>query len=207
MSKHVFIDESGDLGKFGSKYFAIAAVVVDEPKTLGRIIKKLRQRKLKKTIKKLPEIKANNSNRIIREYVLKKVKDTDCRIFSIVIKKDSVVDYLFDAKDKLYNYLCGVLLSKINMDESKLIIIIDKKHTNTLIRKDFDEYIKKKLKAGGKEAEIYHKYSHTSNELQVVDFIVWSINRKFNAGDNSYYRIFEEKIINKEDMLVWEHQK
>lgn len=207
MAKHVFIDESGDLGKFSSKYFTIAAIVSDEPKMLGRIIKKLRQRKLNKTIKKLPEIKANNSDRIIRKYVLKKVCNTDCKIFSIAIKKDSVVDCLFDAKDKLYNYLCGILLSKINTDESKLIIIIDKKHTNTLIRKDFDEYIKKKLKAGGKEAEIYHKYSHTSNELQVVDFIVWSINRKFNTGDDFYYRIIEERIINKEDMLVWEHQK
>lgn len=124
-----------------------------------------------------------------------------------MIRKDSVVDYLFHAKDKLYNYLCGILLSRINTDEGKLIIVIDKKHTNTLIRKDFDEYIKKKLKAGRKEMEIYHKYSHTSNELQVVDFIAWSINRKFNAGDNSYYKIFEGKIINKEDMLLWEHQK
>lgn len=81
MVKHIFIDESGDLGKFGSKYFTIAAVSVDEPKNLSRIIKKLRQRKLKKSIKKLPEIKANNSDRVIREYVLKKVGNIDCKIF------------------------------------------------------------------------------------------------------------------------------
>lgn len=39
---YVYIDESGDLGKFGSKYFTVAAVLVDEPKKLARIIKRLR---------------------------------------------------------------------------------------------------------------------------------------------------------------------
>ena len=203
---YVYIDESGDLGQFGSKYFTVAAVIVTDNKFLYRIVKKLRQRKLKKKIKQLPEIKANNSDRLIREYILNKVKNLDCKIIAIVVKKDHIVDHLFKVKDKLYNYLCGILMEKIILPKHKIIIIIDKKHTNTLIREDFNQHIRRKLVSRNKDikVEIYHKPSYTSNELQVVDFVAWSINRKFNTGDDYYYNIIENKIINKNNIVLWE---
>lgn len=203
--KYVFIDESGDLGTYGSKYFTIAAIVVEEPKIIGRIIKRLRQRKLKKKLKQLPEIKANNSSKQIRKYVLERLNKSDCQIFVVVIDKSKILPYLTKAKDKLYNYLCGILLSKVGSDSKKLVIAIDKKHTNTLVREDFNEYIKTKLEQCFKtlEIEIQHTSSYSKNELQVADFVAWGINRKFNTGDDFYYRIIEEKIINKESMLLW----
>jgi hypothetical protein len=54
------------------------------------------------------------------------------------------------------------------------------------------------------KVEIYHKQSNSSNELQVVDFIAWSINRKFSFNDDYYYKIIENKIVNKNNMLLWE---
>lgn len=142
----------------------------------------------------------------IREYVLKKVKEDDCEIIAIVVKKDHILDHLFKIKDKLYNYICGILMEKVILPKYKVVIMIDKKHTNTLIREDFDQYIKRKLESRDKEIkiEITHKPSHASNELQVVDFVAWSINRKFNVGDDYYYNIIEDKIINKEGMFLWE---
>ncbi|VVB61387.1 Uncharacterised protein [uncultured archaeon] len=205
-AKYIYIDESGGLGKFGSKYFTVVAIVVDEPKELARVIKKLRERKLKKGIKEFPEIKANNSNKWIREYVLGKVRVSNCGIFAIVVKKDKIHSRLFEVQNRLYNYLCGVLLSRLDADGHKFIITIDKKYTNALVRENFDEYVINKLKysKSAVDVEVYHLPSHASNELQVVDFVVWSINRKFNAGDSSYYNIIESKITNKEQMLLWE---
>jgi len=203
--KHVYIDESGDLGKYGSRYFTIAAVIADQPKTLSRIMKRLRERKLKKKLRQLPEIKANNSNKEIREYVLDKVKNSNCKIFAIVVEKSKVYDYLFNAKDKLYNYLCGRLLSKLDVKTGKLLITIDKKHTNTFFREDFDTYLKNRAAklSGNLEIEIRHLPSYSSNELQVADFVVWSINRKFNFGDESYFRIIAGNIVNKEEIILW----
>lgn len=200
---YVYIDESGDLGKFGSKYFTVAAIVVEEPKALARIIKRLRQRKLEKSIKELPEIKANNSKGWIREYVLGKVREAQCSIFSVVVKKDDLRDDLFGMQDRFYNRLCSALLGKLNLDHGRILITVDKKYTNTLLRADFDAHVKNELKRGNKElaVEILHLPSCASNELQVADFVAWSINRKFNTGDDSYYRLIDEKIINKEDML------
>jgi len=202
---YVYIDESGDLGLHGSKFFVIAAIVTDNPLILRKIIKKLRQRKLKKKIKQLPEIKANNSNRIIREYVLKKIRDSNSKIFAVVVDKSKILAKLYEVKDKLYNYLCGILIDKIIPPKHKIMITIDKKHTNTLVRKDFNQYIQKKIKTKNSDLKIkiFHKPSYSSNELQVTDFVAWSINRKFSFNDNYYYNIIKDKIINKKDMLLW----
>lgn len=200
---YVFIDESGDLGFYGSKYFTIASIVTSEPKSLARIIKRLRQRGLKKKIKELPEIKANNSNKGIREYVLKRVNNLDCKIFAIVVDKSRILSRLYEVKDKLYNYLCGILLDRISLNSGKVIITIDKKHTNTLIREDFNGYIKDKISKKSTAIEIYHLPSYSKNELQVTDFVAWSISRKFNVGDDFYYKIIEGKIINKENIFLW----
>ncbi|MEM5861292.1 MAG: DUF3800 domain-containing protein [Candidatus Aenigmatarchaeota archaeon] len=203
--KYVFVDESGDLGMYGSKFFTIAAIVTDKPKNISRIIKRVRERILKKKLKQLPEIKANSSNRRIREFVLRKIRESDCKIFAIVIDKSKIFSHLFEVKDKLYNYFCGILLNQLQISEGKLIITVDKKHTNTLIRENFNDYVKRKIKerCPKLEIEVNQLPSYTKNELQVVDFVAWSINRKFNSKDDSYYKIIEEKIANKERMELW----
>lgn len=204
----LYIDESGDLGEYGSKYFTISAIAVKDPAILKRIIKRVRERKLKKKIKELPELKANRADRLTREFVLNKVSKSDCAIFVIVVKKEHIVKHLFQVKERLYNYLCGILMNRVELPSVKLTIIIDKKHTNTLMREDLTNYIKKHIssKNASLKIDIWHKESFTLNELQVADFIAWSINRKYNSGDDYYYKLIENKIINKESMMLWEQK-
>ena len=40
---YIFIDESGDLGDKGSKYFVLAAIKVEDEKVLEKLIKKTRK--------------------------------------------------------------------------------------------------------------------------------------------------------------------
>lgn len=202
---YVFVDESGDLGMYGSKFFTVAAIVTEDPRKLSRIIKRVRERILKRKLKQIPEIKANNSNRRIREFVLRKIKEADCKIFAIVVDKSKILPHLYEVKDRLYNYFCGILLNQIQIKEGKLIITVDKKHTNTLLRENFSEYVKRKIRERypNLEVEVNQCSSYSINELQVADFVAWSINRKFNSNDDWYYRIIEDKIINKERMELW----
>ena len=130
----IFIDESGDLGKFGSACFTIAALATRDFLKLGRIIKRVRQRKLKKKFRKLSEIKANNSNESIRKFVLGQIGSCNCDISAIVIPKSKVREYLFSHKEKLYNYLCGLFFAHISLDVGKVFIVIDKKDSNRLLR-------------------------------------------------------------------------
>ncbi len=199
MVSYIYIDESGDLGLRGSRYFIIVAVICNDPKELGRIIKKLRQRKLKKHIKNLPEIKANNSRREIREYVLRKFRNLDVSTYALIVDKSKILPRLYDVKNRLYNYFAGILIDDLE-HEKEVSIVIDKKDTNALIRRDFNSYIKRKItkKRYNIKIEIKHIPSINSNELQVVDFIAWAVFRNFDRGDSYYFDMIKDKIKIKE---------
>ncbi|MCL4324854.1 MAG: DUF3800 domain-containing protein [Candidatus Thermoplasmatota archaeon] len=194
----IFIDESGDLGKYGSKYFSIVALSTQAVDNLNRIIKRVRQRKLRKKLKEMPELKANNSGDLIRETVLRKVAQLDCSISVVVVPKSLVRDDLFQHKEKLYNYLCGLLFEHITLNVDSVDITIDKKHNNRLLREDFNQYIERKIRSrrASIRVMIQHLESHTSNALQAVDFVAWAMNRKFSFDDPTFYNLIASKIEN-----------
>lgn len=204
-AEFIFIDESGDLGLHGSKFFTIVALTTRDVASLSRIMKRLRERKLKKKMKELPEIKANNSDARIREFVLKKISALNCSISAVVIPKSKVRSDLFVEKDKLYNYLCGLLFEQISLNADVVDITIDKKHSNRLLREDFNQYIERRIKdrRSGIKVVIRHLESYASNALQAVDFVAWAVNRKFTFGESFYYDLIKPKLKNAGSEEVW----
>ena len=75
MIRHMYIDESGDLGEKGSKYMILAALIVEEPRNLDRIIKNMRRNKFKRELRKVVEIKADKSSDAVIKYMLQKLND------------------------------------------------------------------------------------------------------------------------------------
>ena len=186
----IFIDESGDLGKSGSKYFSIVALSTRAVANLERSIKRVRRRKLNKKLKTLSEIKANNSDDYIRKFVLGRIARVNCSISVVAIPKTKVRDDLFRHKEKLYNYLCGILFEHITLSVDRVSIIIDRKSNNRLLREDFNQYILRKIEGKGVtiQVTIQHLGSHASHALQAVDFIAWAMNRKFSYDDPRVYK-------------------
>ena len=204
---YVYLDESGDLGfaKTGaSHHFVITLLVTCNPYRVRRCIKRIRMRKLKKRLKDLPEIKANNSDRITRKRILRDLSKEDIEIHIVVLDKKTVYDYLREKKDILYNYICGLILTDISVHHHKhkrIHIVIDKRSKKRMIREDLDRYLKQKINQKAPEKyffppsiEISHLDSRTDAGLQAVDFVSWSIFRKYESNDDSYYQIIHEKI-------------
>lgn len=193
---HIFIDESGDLGKLGSKYFTIAALCTKNPKPIENAMKRIKQRKISKRDKKISELKGNNSSKVIRMAVLNKLVKCDCTFNIITITKSQVKDYLYDHKEKLYNYIVGLVIKNMDIYTSDINLVIDKKTNNKLINGDLEQYIQKRI-AEKKllfKFKMTHKDSTNDRCLQAVDFVAWATNRKFSYGDNEYYDVIEEKI-------------
>jgi len=193
---YVFVDESGDLGRHGSNFFVIACLSTTNARPLERIIKKVRVRRLKKKLHALPELKANSSTPEVRKEVLQRLVSCDCKIDLIVIDKRQVRDYLYSAKNRLYNYLFGLLIEDMDLQKAYIEIIIDKKDSNRLLRDDLNQYICKKIKLNHDcdHVSIKHVPSFANQALQVVDFVAWAAYRKFSFNDETYYKIIESKI-------------
>lgn len=179
--KYIFLDESGDLG-FGSKsskFFTIFLLVcgVYEEQETQRIIKKIRQRVLKKKLRQVPEIKWNNSSEIIKQKVFEKLSKTNFEVFTIILDKSKVYNYLKKEKHKLYNYLCNLIIAECSI-EGKFELILDRSKNKRSLRDDFDNYIKSKLINKCPNLSIKHEDSKSNGALQVIDFVSGAIFNK-----------------------------
>lgn len=124
----VYIDESGDMGfrDSSSKYFVITVLKTKDEKGVRRCIKKIRQRKLKKKLKQVPELKANNSTPYIRKKLLKDLKRLDIDIYCLILPKEKVYKKLREVKFKLYNYVVGMILPGAIAFNRNITLVVDR---------------------------------------------------------------------------------
>lgn len=196
MERYVYIDESGDLGKRGSKYFIITAIWIDNPAILDRLIKNIRRYKFRKRLKKAQEIKANKSSHELIEDILERFSNLkSAHAQSIILRKDKVYsDYLKKNNHKLYNFVCSHLTS-IAIDSKKLIIRIDRSKGKQSLIEDFNSYIENKFKElkWNREIEVYHSWSQSWSGLQIADVLSWAVFQKFENENDYFFRIIEKK--------------
>lgn len=205
--KYIFLDESGELGfkPSSSKYFVITLLSCDEGEiyALRRIIRKIREKIIKKKIKKYPELKGNNSSDKIRKEVLERFMKTNSEVFVIILEKAKVYEYLRDKKNKLYNYISNLILNECSFDTSSLCLIVDKSKSNRSLREDFDNYIRRSLTKKSESCKLVIKHENSRNEavLQVLDFVSWAIFRNYEHKDPKFINIIKEKIVIKKEVF------
>lgn len=129
--KYIFLDESGELGfsnKSSSKYFVITLLSCDEGEVyiLRRIIKNVRRKIIKKKLKNYPELKGNKSLDQTRKEVLEKFMKTNSEVFTIILDKSAVYEYLKNKKNKLYNYISNLILNECSFESSSVCLVVDK---------------------------------------------------------------------------------
>ena len=205
---YIYIDESGDLGfkkKGASKYFMITLLITKDPKKVKRVIKKCRQRILKKKHKKFPELKASKSSPLIRKYILKELAKLDLSVLTIILNKSQVYDYLKTKREKLYNYIAGLILAEAQLEPSYENVVIDKRVKKKAVRRDFDTYIQDKIDKKRllpiKRLRISHFNSQKREALQAMDFVSWAIFRKYEHKDTIYYDFIKEKISTEKELF------
>ena len=204
---YIFLDESGELGfkPASSKYFIITLLSCDEGElyVLRRIIKKVRGKVIKKKVKKYPELKGNNSSDEIRTEVLNRFVETNSEIFTIILEKSKVYEYLKNKKDKLYNYIANLILNECSLDNNSICLIVDKSKSNRSLREDFDNYVRGSFNKKNKSCQLLIRHENSQNEacLQVLDFISWSIFRNYEYKDNRFMNIIKDKIVVKKEIF------
>lgn len=204
---YIFVDESGDLGfnfkkKGTSRYFLISFLFVPSTTTkrrIGKIVSNtfLTLKKSKK--RKSGILHAYKESAKTRFRLLNKLTVEDIKIMTISLDKEKVYTDITSEKNILYSNIVNILLNKIYTlklipTDEKIYLIASKRETNKLLNDNFKKYIE-----GNKDNKFSIEVSILSPEkdkcLQAVDFVSWSIYRKYKNGDYDYYNVIKNNIV------------
>lgn len=206
MSQYIFLDESGDLGfkpdKRNSQYFLVTFLFVHNAKPLEKIVKKVHQ-SLRKHVKKLSGgiLHCVKEKPATRKKLLMLLRTQECSIMVIFLNKAEVYTHLHDKKHVLYNYVAKILIDRIIkkkfLDKSKKITLIaERRETNKFLNQNFRQYLKRQNLLNHKlNLDVDICTPQESKVLQLVDFVSWSIFRKYEKGDQLYYDIIKDRIV------------
>ncbi len=200
------MDESGDIGfnfekKGSSDFFVVTFLFTENKKTVEKIVKTIHAQLNKKIKRKIGVLHATNEKPITRKRLLKKLAENDCQIMSIYLNKKKVFTRLQDEKQVLYNYVTNILLDriynkKIVPNNKEIELIASRRETNKFLNENFKDYLNRQVKDKHNGAiKISIKTPFEEKGLQAVDFVSWAIFRKYESGDDSYYNIIKNKII------------
>lgn len=203
---YIFLDESGDLGfdnqKINSKYFIITTIFVVDKKPLEKLVKKIYSG-LRKKVKAIGGgvLHSVKEKPVTRKRFLKALSKLNLSIMTIYLDKSKVYTNLKNEKHILYNYITNILIDRIFtkklIDKNKNIILIaSKRETNKYLNLNFKDYLKGVIKNNHRlDINIQIKTPSEEKSLQAVDFISWSIFRKYELGDVEYYKIIKNIIV------------
>ncbi|MHB8361031.1 MAG: DUF3800 domain-containing protein [Thermoplasmataceae archaeon] len=185
---HIYIDESGDLGLSGngSEYLVIAALMLIEPIKLERIVKRMRNGRFKKELKKAKEIKAHSSSRDLLKYMIEKLNEIpEVYISLVILKKTKLYSrYLRGDRNKLYNYIAGFIPDQLPIENKNLRIHIDRSKRSRALREDFDGYIINKIRQKTKGSiTIEHNDSAQYAGIQFADVVANIFLKEYEYND------------------------
>ena len=209
---YIFLDESGDLGfnpkKKSSKYFVVTVLTTSDKKTIKKLVKKFHS-KLRKKIRKLSGgiLHAYKEKPSTKKRILSGLAGIDCLIMAIYLNKSKVYTKLKEEKHILYNYVANILLDRImrkrfTFSRSKIFLIASKRETNKFLNENFKNYLKNQVSNRHKvDMAVEIKTPAQERSLQAVDFVSWSIFRKYEHGDETYYNLIKSKVIEENSLF------
>lgn len=200
---YMFLDESGDLGfnftnKGTTDFFIVTFLITENKKPIEKIIKNIHKGLRKKYKVKGGALHAVKEERVTILRLCRQIVKTDCQIAIIYLNKRQAKTSLRKNSSKIYNHLVNILIDRITEKNivnpnQKIELIASRKETNKFLNQKFSNQLLKNLKFSKFEIKI--KAPHQEKSLQAVDFISWSIFRKYEHKDNAFYKIFKKKII------------
>ena len=203
---YIFLDESGDLGfDFNkpktTKFFVITILFASSKRPIEKCVR-LVHRGLRRKYKKIHSVlHAVEEEPATRQRMLNKLSEKDCAIMAIYLNKRRVYTKLQNEKAVLYNYVANILLDRIITKRlipkaEPVCLIASKRETNKFLNENFRNYLKEEAKNTHKlDVHMEIKMPAEEKALQAVDFVSWAIFRRLEYGDNRYYNLIKNKIV------------
>lgn len=232
---HYFVDEAGDgtlfnkrkqvvVGREGcSKYFALGALEVEDPKTLHDSLEALRAELtvdpyLSKVPSMQPERKktalafhAKDDCAEVRREVYKLLMQHEVKFYAVVREKQTIVDKVLEHNKKTPSYRyhpnqlydrCVSRLFKERLHKEESYVIQFSKRGNRARTEALQSAIEQSRsnlrKSWGIEAtspiEIMAAKPADAGGLQAVDYFLWAMQRLYERGEERYWDFVASKV-------------
>lgn len=204
---YIFLDESGDLGfdwskSKTSKYFIITALFTVKKTNLDKIVKRVFKSFSKKEIRRHKSVlHSYNELPKTRIKLLKMLATEDVSVITIYLNKKKVYTDLKNERHVLYNYVANILLDRIFTKKlipitGKIELIASRRETNKFLNLNFKNYLEQQARQKHQlNLKVEIRQLHEDKSLQIVDFVCWTIFRKYEHSDDSYIEIIKSKIV------------
>ncbi|MDR3283025.1 MAG: DUF3800 domain-containing protein [Candidatus Methanoplasma sp.] len=186
MTGLIAIDESGDTGKKGSKFFVMAAVITKRSRNLSSVYKAIPKKDF--------EVKFYNSTERDRSDIFIKMRDANIAIACICIDKQNQIgvfrygnDLYKDTLEKLIRHSLELYPQSdldIKVDSSRFISIEDLTIMVASVSKDLQKNVKSCKKV----------QSSVDKCVKIADFASGSIWARYERENSLYYNMIKEKI-------------
>lgn len=203
---YIFLDESGDLGfdftkKRTTKFFIVTVLFSESKRPIEKCVR-LVHKGLRKKYKGIRSVlHASAEEPVTRQRLLEKLATKNCTLMTIYLNKEHVYTKLQNEKSVLYNYVTNILLDRIITKKlipitRRVYLIASKRETNKFLNENFSSYLRDQTRNVHKlHLHIEIKTPAEEKALQAVDFASWAIFRRLEYGDDWYYNIIKDKIV------------
>ncbi len=204
----IFLDEAGDLGfdfskSNTTKCFVVTLLVAKDDLPLRQAVTRTLRRKVNKgrkpkRAKRVRELKGSHTSLKVKRYFWRQVQQAEFGLYALVLNKERVYESLRQEPERLYNYLARMLIEKCPLAEAtnRVILTLDRRKAKAE-QADFSRYLTSQLQAflaPQIPLNIYTSASEESAGVQAADLFCWGIFRKYERGDQEWYRLFRRKI-------------
>lgn len=204
--RYIFSDESGDL-QFRrhpqvTRYFAVGTMLIDED-NLGKLRSHLAavrdelawlQQGLDSTFH------AACDSPLVRQVVFAALKDLDFRVDVTLLEKPKAQAQVRSSEARFFQYAwfyhLKYLAPRVLMPEDELLVVaasIGTKKGRAAFRQAIEEALKQCVHFRVKRTLAFWR-DDSDFALQAVDYCTWAVTRKWERGDDSYYKLIQDKV-------------
>lgn len=220
---YFYVDESGDptiLGRKGrdllaegkvSRVFTVGYIETTQPRQLFAALRSLREEIAADSyLAGIPSLSstlrgfhANKDCAEVRERVFRLLKTLDFRAFAVVARKsESRFRRKFDHKiGRLYEYLVAKLLenrlhlnAEIDIYFSEMGNVVREHTMSRAIEEAMETFRSKWRSENTNKIRLFVQNPSQIPQLQITDYMLWTIHRAYEAGDFRFYRFVAEKF-------------
>lgn len=199
MASYLFLDEAGnfDFGPLGTRYLVFACVRMRRPFEPAVELMNLKYDLIESGMPNLSHFHASEDRQAVRDAFFGVVRRhlPTLSVDALVVDKSLAVPGLRSA-DALYPWALGRLLQPVLRDapadaDGAVNILTDRIPLNR--RRDAAEKAIKSTLASllpsGTRFQILHHESRTNLNLQIADYVTWSLFRKWERSDDRSHRL------------------